>query len=135
MRPKSIFIPPPTRANLIAPRSGLEHSNFRNSRLVSREHSYGLLPEDARTRSGDKGNIATGAVSDMWRQVFLNVFLGLGDASGRRPRPKPSQSGPKFQVGGSITTCTAHPHALDGAPPVGAARIGSGVVLEGRAAT
>jgi hypothetical protein len=48
---------------------------------------------------------------------------------------KPSQFGPTWQGGGAITAYMARPHALDGAPTVGAARIGRGVMLEGSAAT
>jgi hypothetical protein len=45
------------------------------------------------------------------------------------------QSGPKCQGGGGTTAYMAHPHALDGAPTVGVARIGRGAVLEGSVAT
>ena len=45
------------------------------------------------------------------------------------------QSGPKCQGGGGITAYVVGPHAPDGAPTVGAARIGRGAVLERRAAT
>ena len=47
----------------------------------------------------------------------------------------PSQFGPKCQGGGGITAYVARPYAPDGAPTVGAARIGRGAVLEGSAAT
>jgi hypothetical protein len=45
------------------------------------------------------------------------------------------QYGPKCQGGGGITAYVVRPHAPDGAPTVGAARIGRGAVLERRAAT
>jgi hypothetical protein len=45
------------------------------------------------------------------------------------------QFGPKCQSGGGITVYVVSPHALDGAPTVGAARIGRGAVLEGSATT
>ena len=45
------------------------------------------------------------------------------------------QSGPKCQGGGAITAYVVRPHPPDGAPTVGAARIGRGAVLERRAAT
>jgi hypothetical protein len=43
--------------------------------------------------------------------------------------------GPKCQGGGGIIAYVAHPHALDGAPTVGAARIGRGAMFEGSVAT
>jgi hypothetical protein len=39
------------------------------------------------------------------------------------------------QGGGGTTAYVASPHAPDGAPTVGTARIGGGAVLEGSAAT
>ena len=47
----------------------------------------------------------------------------------------PSHFGPKCQGGGGTTAYVARPHAPDGAPTIGAARIGRGAVLERRAAT
>ena len=47
----------------------------------------------------------------------------------------PSQFGPKCKGGGGITAYVVRPHAPDGAPTVGVARIGRGAVLERRAAT
>ena len=54
-------------------------------------------------------------------------FGGKIDALGQNP----PQSGPKCPGGGGITAYVARPHAPDGAPTVGAARIGRGAVLEG----
>jgi hypothetical protein len=47
----------------------------------------------------------------------------------------PSQSEPKCQGGGGITAYMVSPHAANGTPTVGAARIGRGAVLEGSVAT
>ena len=49
----------------------------------------------------------------------------------------PWQFRPKWQGGGDITAYmyVVGTHALDGAPTVGAARIGRGVMLEGSVAT
>ena len=58
-------------------------------------------------------------------------FSGKIDALGQNA----PQSGPKCQGGGGITAYVVRPHAPDGAPTVGAARIGRGAVLERRAAT
>ena len=58
-------------------------------------------------------------------------FSGKIDALGQNA----PQSGPKCQVGDGITAYAVRPHAPDGAPTVGAARIGRGAVLERRAAT
>ena len=58
-------------------------------------------------------------------------FCGKIDALGQNA----PQSGPKCQGGGGITAYVVRPHAPDGAPTVGAARIGRGAVLERRAAT
>ena len=58
-------------------------------------------------------------------------FMDKIDALGQNP-PK---SGPKCQGGDGITAYVVRPHAPDGAPTVGAARIGRGAVLERRAAT
>jgi hypothetical protein len=58
-------------------------------------------------------------------------FCGKKDAL----RQNAPQSGPKYQGGGGTTAYVARPHALDGAPTVGAARIARGAVLERRAAT
>jgi hypothetical protein len=58
-------------------------------------------------------------------------FCGKKDALGQTA----PQSGPKCEGGGGTTAHGARPHALDGAPTVGAARIGRGAVLEGCAAT
>jgi hypothetical protein len=55
-------------------------------------------------------------------------FCGKIDALGQNP----PQSGPKCQVGGGITAYVVRPHAPDGAPTVGAARISRGVVSERR---
>jgi hypothetical protein len=45
------------------------------------------------------------------------------------------QFGPKYKSGGGVTAYVVSPHALDGAPNVGVARIGRGAVLKGSAAT
>jgi hypothetical protein len=45
------------------------------------------------------------------------------------------QSGPKCQDGGGITTYVVSPHAPDGAPTVGAARIRREAVFERRTTT
>jgi hypothetical protein len=58
-------------------------------------------------------------------------FCGKIDALGQNA----PQSGPKCQGGGAITAYVVRPHPPDGAPTVGAARIGRGAVLERRAAT
>ena len=58
-------------------------------------------------------------------------FRGKIDALGQNP----SQSGPKCQDGGGITAYMVRPHAPDGAPSVGAAQIGRGVVLKRHVAT
>ena len=47
----------------------------------------------------------------------------------------PSQFGLKCKGGGAITAYVVSPYALNGAPTVGAARIGRGAVLEGSVAT
>jgi hypothetical protein len=62
---------------------------------------------------------------------YESDFRGKKDALGQNP----SQLGPKCQDGGGTTAYVARPHAPDGAPTVGAARIGRGAVLEGSAAT
>ena len=58
-------------------------------------------------------------------------FMDKIDALGQNA----PQSGPKCQVGDGITAYAVRPHAPDGAPTVGAARIGRGVMLEGSVAT
>jgi hypothetical protein len=58
-------------------------------------------------------------------------FCGKIDALGQNP----PQSGPKCQGGGGITAYVVRPHAPDGAPTVGTARISRGAMLERRAAT
>ena len=58
-------------------------------------------------------------------------FSGKIDALGQNA----PQSGPKYQGGGAITAYVVRPHAPNGAPTVGAARIGRGVMLEGSVAT
>ena len=57
--------------------------------------------------------------------VNIEQFLGQN----------PWQFGPKCQGGGAITAYVARSHAPDGAPTVGAARIGRGAMLEGSVAT
>jgi hypothetical protein len=42
------------------------------------------MPDDARTSSGGKGNVAAGADFDLWPQAFLGISWGLGEAAGRR---------------------------------------------------
>ena len=58
---------------------------------------------------------------------FANIEQFLGQ--------NPSQFGPKCQGGGGITAYMVSSRALDGAPTVGAARIGRGAMLEGSATT
>ena len=59
------------------------------------------------------------------------IFRGKIDALGQNS----TKSGPKCQGGDGITAYAVRPHAPDGAPTVGAARIGRGAVLERCAAT
>jgi hypothetical protein len=62
---------------------------------------------------------------------YAPVFGDKIDALGQNA----PQSGSKRQGGGGITAYVVGSHAPDGAPTVGAARIGRGAVLERRVAT